>query len=57
MKPEETFDPNAPQPTDVQRDSETPLAKKPSFLFIISTTIGVPTIILLAVSAYHGITH
>lgn len=57
MKPEQSFNHNAPQPTGVQHDSETPLPKKPSFLFIISTTIGVLTIILLAVSAYHGITH
>lgn len=57
MKPEESSNPNASQPTGVQRDSETPLPKKPSFLYLVSTTIGVLAIILLAVSAYHGITH
>jgi hypothetical protein len=41
----------------VQHDSETPLPKKPSFLFLISTSIGVITIILLAVTAYNGIAH
>lgn len=44
-------------PSGVQRDSETPLPKKPSFLFILSTSIGVITLILLSISAYHGITH
>jgi hypothetical protein len=57
MKSKESFDHNAPQPTGVQHDSETPLPQKPSFLFIVSTSIGVITIILLTVSAYHGITH
>jgi hypothetical protein len=52
-----TFNPEAPQPTGVQHDSETPLPKKPSFLYLVSTTIGVLLIILLATSAYHGITH
>lgn len=39
----------------VQHDSETPLPKKPSVLFIVSTSIGVITLILLTVSAYYGI--
>lgn len=41
----------------VQHDSETPLPKKPSFLFIISTSLGLGTLILLAVSAYYGMAH
>jgi hypothetical protein len=56
MKPEESLNVNA-QPTGVQHDSEEPLSKKPSFLYLVSVTIGVLTIILLSVSAYHGITH
>ena len=38
----------------VQRDSETPLPKKPSLLFLISTSLGVITLIVLAASAYYG---
>lgn len=38
----------------VQRDSETPLAKKPSTLYIVSISLGVLTLILVAVSAYYG---
>ena len=44
-------------PTGVQHNSETPLPQKPSFLFFLSTSVGVLVIILLAVSAYHGLTH
>jgi hypothetical protein len=43
------------EPAGVQRDSETPLPKKPSLLFIVSTSLGVLIIILLAFSAYHGV--
>ena len=39
----------------VQHDSETPLPKKPSLLFILSVSIGVITIALLTFSAYHGV--
>jgi hypothetical protein len=46
---------NASQPTGVQHDSEEPLPKKPSFLFLVSVTIGVLTIILVSASAYYGI--
>lgn len=38
----------------VQRDSETPLPKKPSLLFLISISLGVITLIGVAASAYYG---
>lgn len=44
------------QPDTVLHEDNLPLAKKPSFLYIVSVSIGVFTIIWLAVSAYHGIT-
>jgi len=46
---------NSQEQTPVLQDSEQPLPKKPSFLFLVSTSIGVLTIISLAVSAYYGI--
>lgn len=48
--------PTQGQPDSVLHESELPLVKKPSFLYIVSVSIGVLTIILLAVNAYHGIT-
>ncbi|MBE9182677.1 hypothetical protein IQ268_29510 [Oculatella sp. LEGE 06141] len=54
MSPE-TTPPNSSDPYGVQHDSETPLPKKPSFLFIVTTSLGVITIILLAVGAYYGV--
>lgn len=39
----------------VQHDDETPLPKKPSLLFIISTSVGVLTLILVAASAFYGL--
>jgi hypothetical protein len=39
----------------VQHDNETPLPKKPSLLFIGSIAIGVLTILLLTLNAYHGV--
>lgn len=55
MRADRANDPNQHQPTGVQYDSETPLPKKPSVLFLAATSIGVLTIILLAASAYYGI--
>jgi hypothetical protein len=45
------------EPTGVQKDSETPTPKKPSVLFLVSTSIGVLLIILLVSSAYFGVAH
>ena len=42
-------------PASVVHDSEQPLSKKPSFLFIVSTSIGVLTILALVINAYYGI--
>ncbi|MBW4419578.1 MAG: hypothetical protein KME13_10150 [Myxacorys californica WJT36-NPBG1] len=39
----------------VQHDSETPLPQKPSLLFIVSTSIGVLTLIAVAAGAYYGV--
>lgn len=55
MKTEETTNPHQSESTPVQHDSETPLPQKPSFLFIVSTSLGVLTILILAASAYYGI--
>lgn len=41
--------------TPVQRDSETPVPQKPSFLFIVSTSLGILVILIAAASAYYGI--
>jgi hypothetical protein len=41
----------------VQHDSETPVPKKPSLLFIISVSLGVLTLILVSASAYYGVAH
>jgi hypothetical protein len=57
MKSEERTTLQTAEPTGVQKDSATPIPQKPSFLFLGATAIGVITIIVLAVSAYHGITH
>ncbi|HEY9699634.1 MAG TPA: hypothetical protein V6D10_20405 [Trichocoleus sp.] len=42
-------------PAPVVHDSEQPLTKKPSFLFVVSTSIGILTILALAINAYYGI--
>jgi hypothetical protein len=55
MKTEETTNFNKSGQAPVQRDSETPLAKKPSVLYIGSIVLGVITIITLVASAYHGV--
>lgn len=57
MKSEERANLQTTEPTGVQKNSETPIPQKPSFLFLGATAIGVITLIVLAVSAYHGITH
>ena len=49
--------PTVSKPKGVQHDSETPLRKKPSLLFIVSTSIGVLVILLLTFSAYYGMAH
>lgn len=49
------LDPKTQEPIGVQRDSETPLLKKPSFLFLVTTSLGILIILLLSVSAYHGV--
>jgi hypothetical protein len=55
MASEQNLDPKTLEPTGVQRDSETPTPKKPSVLFLLSTSIGVLLIILLSISIYSGI--
>ncbi|MBD1928494.1 hypothetical protein H6F74_19905 [Trichocoleus sp. FACHB-90] len=55
MKTEDTKNTNTSEQTPVQHDSETPLPKKPSFLFIISTSVGLITIITVVISLYRGI--
>lgn len=55
MKSGKPLDPNTLEPTGVQSDRETPFSKKPSFLFLVSTSLGILLILLLAVSAYQGI--
>ncbi len=57
MQSEERANLKTAEPTGVQKDSETPVPQKPSVLFLGATAIGVVTIIVLAISAYHGITH
>lgn len=42
-------------PPGVERDRDQPLTNKPSFLFIVSTSIGILTILLIAANAYYGI--
>lgn len=54
---EHELDPKTLEPTGVQRDSETPMPKKPSFLFLVSTSVGILVIIILAASAYYGVAH
>ena len=46
---------NTNQTDAVQHDSETPLPKKPSVLFILSTSIGLITILTVVISAYRGV--
>jgi hypothetical protein len=41
----------------VQHDSETPLPKKPSVLFVASTLTIVVTFVIVIAMAYNGITH
>lgn len=62
MKSGEKLNPNhlkatGVQPQGVQDDNATPVPQKPSFLFLVSTLIGVITLVVLSISAYHGITH
>lgn len=62
MKPNETLTSDklkatGIQPEGVQKDGETPVPQKPSFLFLVSTVIGVATIIIVSISAYQGLTH
>ncbi|NJL21565.1 MAG: hypothetical protein HC895_13325 [Leptolyngbyaceae cyanobacterium SM1_3_5] len=42
-------------PTGVQRDSETPISKKPSVLYIAGIVIGTLTIVLLAAQSYYNV--
>ncbi|HEY9736504.1 MAG TPA: hypothetical protein V6D06_09480 [Trichocoleus sp.] len=49
------IDPTTLEPTGVQRDSETPVPKKPSVLFLLSTSIGVLVIVLLSFVIYNGL--
>lgn len=51
----ETKEPSSRASTPVLHDNEQPLLKKPSFLFLLSTSIGVFLIVLLAVNAYYGL--
>lgn len=51
----QNLDPQTLAPTGVQHDSETPLPQKPSVLFLVSTSIGVLGIILLALQIYSGL--
>ncbi|WP_190483185.1 hypothetical protein [Pseudanabaena sp. FACHB-2040] len=55
MKSDQNIDPQTLEPTGVQRDSETPTPKKPSVLFLLSTSIGILLIVLLSFSIYNGI--
>jgi hypothetical protein len=55
MESNETRNTQSDQPTGVQRDRDTPLPQKPSFLYFTSVGLGVLVIILLATSAYYGI--
>ncbi|WP_179228624.1 hypothetical protein [Leptolyngbya ohadii] len=48
-------DPVQKRPAGVLHDSEQPVSKKPSVLFLVSTSIGVLTILALVISAYYGI--
>jgi hypothetical protein len=57
MQSEERANLKTAEPTGVQKDSETPIPQKPSFLFLGATAIGVITILVVAASAYYGITH
>lgn len=52
MNPQETRNQS---PAPVVHDSEQSLTKKPSFLFIVSTSIGILTILALVINAYYGI--
>ena len=45
------------EPKGVQRDSETPLPQKPSFLFFLTTGLVVLTMIVVTYGAYRGIVH
>ncbi|HEY9880473.1 MAG TPA: hypothetical protein V6D29_18590 [Leptolyngbyaceae cyanobacterium] len=55
MTSDQNLNPQTLEPTGVQHDSETPLPKKPSVLFLLSTSIGVIGIILLSLQIYHGL--
>lgn len=55
MKSDKSLDPNTLEPTGVQHDRETPIPQKPSFLFLVSVSLGVLLILLLAYSSYQGI--
>jgi hypothetical protein len=56
MKTNDTTQSSNPQPTGVQHDSQEPFTKKPSVLYVLSTSIGVLVIILLTAVGYFGIT-
>lgn len=47
--------PDQAEDRGVQHDSETPVAKKPSVLYLVSISLGILTIIFLATTAYKGI--
>ncbi len=57
MKTEEgkVIDPG--QPTGVQRDSETPIPQKPSFLFITSALLVITILVLVISRGYFGLAH
>lgn len=52
---QEKLQPTVDPSIGVQRDSETPLPKKPSFLFLVSTSIGILVILLLVMGSYYGV--
>jgi len=54
MKSDKSLDPKTLEPKGVQSDRTTPIPRKPSFLFLVSTSLGVLLILLLAYSAYQG---
>jgi hypothetical protein len=52
---EENLQPTIDPDLGVQRDSETPLPQKPSFLFLVATSVGVLVILLLIFGSYYGV--
>ncbi|MDX2228377.1 MAG: hypothetical protein NW220_01975 [Leptolyngbyaceae cyanobacterium bins.349] len=57
MQTDERPNLNQAQDPGVQHDSETPLPKKPSVLFIASTLTIIVTFVIVIAMAYNGITH